>query len=378
MRLAWRNLIHDRLRFVVTVAGIAFAVFLMIFQSSLFAGFLQAASLGIEAADAELWIVSRGTNSFEFPGPLPDRFRDLALGVPDVIAVHRLVVGFTYWHQASGRFQSVLLIGAEPGVGNRFPIPRLHQQGEAIKPEAVLVDRSNLAPLELSPTDTEVEIGQRRATSIGVIDDFGSFFGAPYIFTSYIEAVRYLQMDPNITSFLTVRLVPGTNMEKVRSNLKARLPEIDVWTRQEFAHRAQQFWVIKTGAGGALLTGAVLGFLVGLAIVSQNIYATTMENIEEYATLKALGASRGYTRRIVVMQALISGIAGSAIGLAAIFPAVKLVKKQIAWVYTPWWLAAGMIGVGLVMCALASVILRQKSCLHRTGEGISCVITAFD
>src|SRR5262249_7069034 len=97
------------------------------------------------------------------------------------------------------------------------------------------------------------------------------------------------------------------------------------------------------------------------AIVSQNIYATTMENIEEYATLKALGASRGYLLRIVILQALISGAAGSVLGLAAIFPAVKLVKTHIAWVYTSWRLAAGMIVVGLVMCGLASVISIRKA-----------------
>jgi putative ABC transport system permease protein len=361
MRLAWHNLVHDRLRFLVTVAGIAFAVFLMIFQSSLFTGFLQAASLGIDATDAEIWIVSRGTNSFEFPGPLPERFRDLALGVPGVATVQRIVVGFTYWQQASGRLQSVLLIGAEPGVGSRFPLPRLQVGLDANKPEAVLVDRSNLAPLEFTLAEREVEIGQRRATSIGIIDDFASFFGTPFVFTSYAEAIRYLRIDRNVTSFLTVQLAPSSNVEKVKSELKARLPEADVWTRQEFARRAQRFWVIKTGAGGALLTGAFLGFLVGLAIVSQNIYATTLENLEEYATLKALGASRGYVQRVVIAQALISGVAGSIIGLAAIFPAVKLVKTQIAWVYTPWWLPLMIIAVSALMCGLASVVSVRKA-----------------
>lgn len=361
MRLAWHNLVHDRLRFLVTVAGIAFAVFLMIFQSSLFTGFLRAASLGVDASDAEIWIVSRGTNSFEFPGPLPERFRDLALGVPGVAAVQRIVVGNAYWQQASGRFQSVLLVGAEPGVGGRFPIPRLQAGVAGTKPEAVLVDRSNLAPLEFTPATREVEIGQRRATSIGIIDDFASFFGTPFVFTSYSEAVKYLRMDQHLTSFLTLHLAPGSQVAEVRDKLQARLPEADVWTRQEFARRAQRFWVIKTGAGGALLTGAFLGFLVGLAIVSQNIYATTLENLEEYATLKALGASRGYVQRVVIAQALISGVAGSIIGLAAIFPAVKLVKTQIAWVYTPWWLPLAIIAVSALMCALASVVSVRKA-----------------
>ncbi len=42
MTLAWRNLSHDRARFVVTILGIAFALFLMTFQGSLLAGFLRA------------------------------------------------------------------------------------------------------------------------------------------------------------------------------------------------------------------------------------------------------------------------------------------------------------------------------------------------
>jgi len=36
MKLAWQNIIHDRARFSVTVLGVSFAVFLMVFQGSLF------------------------------------------------------------------------------------------------------------------------------------------------------------------------------------------------------------------------------------------------------------------------------------------------------------------------------------------------------
>jgi hypothetical protein len=42
MRLALSNLLHDRTRFAVTVIGITFAVFLMVFRS-LLAGFVRAA-----------------------------------------------------------------------------------------------------------------------------------------------------------------------------------------------------------------------------------------------------------------------------------------------------------------------------------------------
>jgi hypothetical protein len=44
----------------VTVAGIGFAAFFMIFQGSLLAGFLRAASKVVESGDADLWIAARG------------------------------------------------------------------------------------------------------------------------------------------------------------------------------------------------------------------------------------------------------------------------------------------------------------------------------
>src|SRR5687767_14338117 len=128
MWLAWRNLNHDRFRFLVTIVGIAFAVFLMIFQSSLLAGFLRAASKSIDMTDGDLWVVSRGVEAFEFAGPLPERFYDIAAGVNGVAGVARITVGFSRYQTPSGMQQSVLLIGAEPGAGPRFPIPYVDAQ----------------------------------------------------------------------------------------------------------------------------------------------------------------------------------------------------------------------------------------------------------
>jgi putative ABC transport system permease protein len=100
---------------------------------------------------------------------------------------------------------------------------------------------------------------------------------------------------------------------------------------------------------------ALLGFLIGLVVVSQTIYANTMENIEEYATLKALGASQAFVARIVLTQALICGAVGSILGLLAVVPSIGYAKSLIPWIYTPWWLLLVMVVPSLAMCALASI-----------------------
>jgi putative ABC transport system permease protein len=361
MRLAWRNLSHDRLRFLVTVIGIAFAVFLMVFQGSLLTGFIRTASKGIDLTDGDIWISARGVDCFEFATPIPKRFRDLAMGVDGVRGVYRIAVGFTILQKPTGTQQMVLLVGAEHGVGDRFPIPYMGEGSDVVMVESLLIDKSNMAALDINATPVTTEVGLQRARTVRMIDNFASFFGTPYVFTGYTDAARYLGLGPEETFFLIVRVAPGRDVQTVKHGLQAELPEADVWTRNEFSRRAQLFWILKTGAGGALLTAALLGFLVGLVIVSQNIYATTMENIEEFATLKAMGASRTYIQRVVMTQALLSGIVGSSLGLAATFPLVNAVKGTVPWIYTPWWLPAGMIGIGLLMCLTASLISVRKA-----------------
>src|ERR1700747_3931455 len=102
--------------------------------------------------------------------------------------------------------------------------------------------------------------------------------------------------------YVLVRVDKRYATSDVQLSLKQRLPEVDVLTQDEFARKSRMYWTIKTGAGGAIVTAAVLGFLIGLVVVSQTIYANTMENIEEYATLKALGASRAFVAPIWILR----------------------------------------------------------------------------
>ena len=56
----------------------------------------------------------------------------------------------------------------------------------------------------------------------------------------------------------------------------------------EFSNRSQMFWVLQTGAGGAILIAALLGFVVGFVVVSQNMYAMTMEKLDSGWTITAV------------------------------------------------------------------------------------------
>src|SRR5215208_3938688 len=100
--IAFRNLIHDRLRLIATVIGIVFSIVLVTIQMGLYVSFERMVTVMIDHADADLWIVPRGTKCFEDPSLLDERERFRALSTPGVAEATSLVIGFANWRTPSG------------------------------------------------------------------------------------------------------------------------------------------------------------------------------------------------------------------------------------------------------------------------------------
>src|SRR5258707_1521471 len=149
MRLAWYNIAHDRTRFAVTVLGITCAVFLMVFQGSVLAGFMRAASKIVDSTDADLWITGRGVKCFEFPVVIERRIFEIARGVPGVASTSRICTRQVQFRKTDGSSQLVILVGAHPGIGKGFPLPRLSPDSDVVDPEALLVYRTKDALLAI-------------------------------------------------------------------------------------------------------------------------------------------------------------------------------------------------------------------------------------
>ena len=341
---------------VVTSLGVAFAVFLMIFQASLLMGFLRAAGKLVNATDSDIWITPRGVVCFDFASTMDGRLRDIAQGVPGVESVSRVSVNFVSYRMPDGQQRIVVLIGADPSVGPLFPLPYLRGSLHAMEPEAILLDETNARELEVFTTPQDVEINGMRAHIAGTVTGFSSFLGSPYAFSSFEDAQRYSGLGNSKVAYLTVKVAKGYDVNALRAKLAAKLPEVDVRTHGEFEHRSQLYWVGQTGAGAAILTAAFLAFLIGLVLVSQTIYATTLERLEEFATLKALGASKGFVANIVVAQALAFGVAGGTLGALLAIPAVQFAQKGVAWIYLPAWLIPAVLVPAFAMCVLASIV----------------------
>ena len=82
--LALRNLLRSGGRFGVSLFGIGFATFLMCVQGSLLYSFTLTASRVIDSVHADLWMIAKGTPTFDYVTRIPERYSQYALGIEGV------------------------------------------------------------------------------------------------------------------------------------------------------------------------------------------------------------------------------------------------------------------------------------------------------
>jgi len=354
--LAVRNLLRSGARLWVSLFGIAFATFLMGFQGSLLYGFTLAASRIVDAVDADLLIVGKGTPTFEYVSPIPERYATLSLGVDGIADAGRGIVGWAPIQRPNGEHTNVAVVGIERRFRGRLPDVFDLAAEEGRSHWALAIDATDASVLQYAGASRAVQIGSHRGHYVAEVHGFSSFIGSPYVFADYVDAHNYLNLESTQVSLVLLRVAPGHDLLAVRDALRARLSDVDVWTQSELAWKSRLFWLVQTGAGAALSLAAILGFLIGLVVVVQTIYSITADNIDEYATMKAIGATNGDVRAVVLIQSFVCGVVGGSAGLVLIRPFAALVRPAVTWITVPSFIY-GLVGVAIaLLCAAASLI----------------------
>ncbi len=359
--LALKNLLHDKVRLTVTLVGIVFSVVLTAVQLGLFFGFVRATSDLIDHSQADLWITSHGVTHIETAVPFPEQKLYQVLATPGVTAVEKHIVGFGQWKTPRGGEEGILLVGfnLENPLGGPWNL--VAGKVEDLKePDAVMVDELYREKLGVTHLGQTVEIRGRRARVVGFTRGIRTFTTSPAVFTSFKNAQGYAGLREDQTFYLLVKATPGVSPVALKQAIASRVSDVDVYTRAEFSRKQSFYWMFGTGAGVTVLIAAALGLLVGIVVVAQTIYASTMDHIREYGTLKAMGASNGYLYRVIIKQAAISGLIGYVIGMSMSLFVSRASMQGTTAIILPPLIIAALLVLTLLMCIGASLVSINK------------------
>lgn len=401
--LARKNLLEDIPRFLVAQAGIMFAVVLVTVQLGIFRGFLRSTALIVDQSKADLWVSSEDMVYFELTPSIPAESMFLIGDIDGVALTEPLLLPSAQWHSDGGQIAPLKIIGFNPD-GNLFqPWNLIEGTVEALNmPYTVLIDQSNRKALDTQAVGAVAEINSLPSKVVGFTRGTQSIASSAFAFTSIESALSYststfktsmsclsdadgnlkcdrvarrlpqeewaknqanvrsLEASDGITHIL-VKLDDTADLETVRAAIEANVSGVRALTPDQVAERTRIYWRDRTGIGFILGMGAGLGVVVGIVIVSQILYSSVSDHINEFGTLKAMGASDWMLYGVIVEQSLWMAIMGYAPGTLLCFFISKWTATSMGIVILMTPLSSlAVLGITLTMCVGSAFFAIQK------------------
>ena len=149
---------------------------------------------------------------------------------------------------------------------------------------------------------------------VGFTQGILGFLVTPYVFTTIDRAADYLGRGSDVASYFLVQIDDGADPKEVCRRIRERLPDMEAYTRDEYAAISIGYWMKRTGLGISFGAATALGLVVGLIIVGQTLYASVLDRLVDFSALKAIGAQERQVRSLILQQALSLAVVGSAAG----------------------------------------------------------------
>ena len=356
IRYAWRTLLSDPVRLAVTVVGVTFAVALVLTQAGIYSGFMHSSSAVIEHSPGDLWVMTRKTVNTDSARPFSEAWIHEVREVPGVAWAAPMIHAWAYLKLPDGAGLWGQVIGFDPvtGIGGPWEM-RDGTVGALKKPGTYIVDEASLPQLRGVGVGDRLENFEQKIEVVGVCRGAKSYTTYPVLFTSYRTAqAQSLKLDNRLT-FVVVGLAPGADRGEAIERLSG-LRNLEVRTREDFMGDVRGYWSSRTGIGIGIGVSILLGIIVGIVIVGQTMYAATLERMQEYSTLKAIGASVRQICAAIWAQALVVALAGYVLGATlAVLVERSYAGQVISMKMTPGLFVAAFAG-DVVMCLAASML----------------------
>ena len=364
--LSFRMLLQERGRLIITLVGIVFSTVLTLIEVAIYLGMMGNATAVVRHTDADIWVVSQNVPNFDFSQPFPAYRINRIRALDEVLWAEKIHVWFAFLKLADGRREQAQVIGFNPDSGIGGPWSMVKGVAADVKGgNYIIMDQSSQQRLGRLEPGSMWELNLFREQSFKLVAlsrEALSFTTIPVIFTSY-NVIEQNLMGTDFegqTSFIVVKLKDPARISQVVQSLRSALPDNDVYTKQEFINRTVNYWTIQTGMGMAFFLTAILAVLIGGAIVGQTIYASTMEHLRDFGTLKAMGAHNSDINLVILTQAAVSAALGFAIGVAVTFASRGGIESAGVSMQLPLMLFLVVFAIMLVTCLAAAYISVRK------------------
>jgi putative ABC transport system permease protein len=367
--LALKMLFGDTAKYLMLVAGLFFATFLIVQQASVFCGLMMWTTSTLKNVGAPIFVVEERVEQINEINPLRDTDVSRVRSVSAVRWAMPLYSGIQRVRLESGSFKTVQLIGIDAASLAGGPFRMIEGNLEDLRlPNTVVIDE--LAVTRLSENEKQpIKVGDRfeindiEARVVGICKAMRSFTGGPYIWTTYERALQYTPASRKMLSAVIAAPVDGITPADAAAEISRRTG-LRAYVNEGFGDNPDDFntstvwWYVKnTGIPISFGTTVVIGFIVGIAIACQTFYAFVLDNLKHLGALKAMGMTNFRLSLMLVIQSATVGLIGFGIGLlgTAAFACAAIQNQQPPFVM-PWQIPVVAFAVIQFICMIAALL----------------------
>jgi putative ABC transport system permease protein len=367
--MAWvalKMLTGDRSKFFGIVFGVMFASLLIAHQVSIFVGILARTTSQIrDVSEPDLWVMDEKVRYVEEVPALRPTDLQRVRSVPGVAWAVPMHKSTARARLDDGNFRQIVLMGIDDdtlvGAPREMVVGNL---ADLRNPDAFIIDEAGYAhlwpdqPVELGKV---LEMNDRRAVLVGVCKAGAPFVTMPIVYARYSQAIFFAPRERNMMTFVLVKAEPGQELSALAGRIEQQTGR-KALTTEQFSGRTVDFYLNFTGIPVNFGITVALGFIVGVAIAGQTFYLFTVENLKQFGALKAMGVSNLRLVGMILLQALVVGVLGFAlgIGLTALFFEVTASVLALAGMKLYWQVMAGTAATVLLIVVLASLLSIRK------------------
>ena len=329
--LAWLQLVKQKVRFFVALAGIAFVAVLMFMQIGFQDALYASATQLHKHLEGDLFLISSQYKSLTSTQSFPRSRLYQILGFNGIESVAPLYLQFAKLkNPINGRKYPIYVLGFEP-VKSIFRLPEIEQNFQLLKiPDQVFFDRAarpefgpiaeyfqNNQPITMEIFSYLATVGYK--IKVSGLFSLGPSFGVDgnLIVSSSTFFKIFPEHGANEVDIGLIHLQANVNPRTILATLSKSLPsDVIIMARQEFIDFEKSYWTLRTPIGFVFNLMVMMAFVVGVIVVYQILYSNISTHFVQFATLKAMGFRNKYLLNVVFQQALILAVLGYIPGFA--------------------------------------------------------------
>lgn len=381
--LALKMLFGDTAKYLMLVAGLFFATFLIVQQASVFCGLMRWTTSTLKNVAAPIYVVEERVEQINETNPMRDTDVARVRSVSAVRWAMPLFSGLQRVRLEDGSFKTIQLLGIDAASLAGAPGRMVEGNLEDLRlPNTVVIDELATTRLSSDPGDPskkvkigdQFEINDVEARVVGICEAMRSFTGGPYVWTTYERALLYTPSSRKMLTAVIAAPIEGMTANEAAAEIE-KTTGLRAFVNESFGPNPRDrmtpkgkhygdfntstvWWYVKnTGIPISFGTTVVIGFIVGVAISCQTFYAFVLDNLKHLGALKAMGMSNFRLSMMLIFQAFTVGLIGFGLGLLATSGfAMGAIENGQPPFYMQWQIPVGAFIAIQVICMLAALM----------------------